>query len=655
MLLASAKLMKLDYFDPKAEVRLETYADTIVLEQEGNTRYIAAIRFGGYPELVRGMADAIFGGGSISAKINGEDITVSSRAKQYRRELAHDGVYAECTLLIKDEEQCADSGDGDGKKATDKLRKCYLFCEQGNSDRLFEELDKKTAVPLIPEFKDYVLGELQRRGILRQLQVISYKEKFDVWLLTMTAAEQNIISVVNDGLKTGAISIPGAASNDFPAVYSVTQYLNTFGVTIAERIKNQFQPLFDPATEALSPEILAVNANIRKNVGYSLYSAQLAVAEAHKRCLEIKKATLCISECGSGKTKLGITALHAYQQKKMGSKHFNIILCPSHVTKKWVREIEETLPNTFAVHIKSITEINRVYAAYERDNKTCYIVISKEKARDGYMKRPAVIWNQRHRAFICPDCYSTIEMELIDCGSKYRVNADALFFKRENKQNHKCAECDSLLWTALVPEQQSEWVKVSDFGFVHRKHAYGYLEGVKKKPALYDAIEAIVDNPDGHFTNTGAYRRYPLSSYIKNHMRGKIDGVVVDELHQYNNNSGQGDAMAELFQAAKKVIGLTATLINGYSSGIFHLLYRISPHLMLKDGKQYHKSIDFNTEYGVTESVYEIAAPDYNSNRRSVKKKLRERQLPGVSPLVYSRFLMDSAAFLSLRACLISP
>lgn len=107
--------------------------------------------------------------------------------------------------------------------------------------------------------------------------------------------------------------------------------------------------------------------------------------------------------------------------------------------------------------------------------------------------------------------------------------------------------------------------------------------------------------------------------------------------------------MGELFQAAKKVVGMTATLINGYSSGIFHLLYRISPNLMLKDGKRYDKPTDFNAEYGVTESVYEIAAPDYNSNRRTSKKKIREKQLPGVSPLVYSRFLMDSAAFLSLN------
>jgi hypothetical protein len=264
------------------------------------------------------------------------------------------------------------------------------------------------------------------------------------------------------------------------------------------------------------------------------------------------------------------------------------------MTKKWVREIEESLPNTFATVVGSITEIREAYSAYERDSKTCYIIISKEKARDGYMRRPSVSWNQRRKAFICNDCFNIVEMELSDDGSKYRVSADQFYFKRENKANHKCEHCGTVLWSVLVPEQQSEWVKISDLGFIHRKFAYEYLEGLQKKPALLDAVQAVVDNPDGVFPNAGAYRRFPLSTYIKNHMRGKIDGLIVDELHNYNNNSGQGDAMGELFQAAKRVVGMTATLINGYSSGIFHLLFRISPDLMLKDGKRYDKSTDFN-------------------------------------------------------------
>ncbi len=647
----ATRLMKISYFDPKAETRLEAYADTVVIEREGNTPYLAAVRLGGYPEAVKGMSDAIYGGGSVSMVIDGATITVYSRTKQYRKEFAHDGIYAEATLLIQDEEQRTDKAEDSGATpdANSSPRKCYLYCEQSDKDRLFEELDKKTSVPLIPEFRDYVLNELQRRGILKQLQVISSRERFDVWALELSKDEENIVDVVNAGLKSGAIVIPGADGSAFPAVTSVTQYLNTFGVMIAERIKGQFDPLFDPATESLSPEILAVNEHIKKHAGYSLYDAQLAIAEAHKRCLTMKKATLCISECGSGKTKIGITALHAYQNRHGTAKCFNIVLCPSHMTKKWVREIEESLPNTFATIVTSITEINAAYAAYTRDEKTCYIIISKEKARDGYMRRPSVTWSQRRKAFICPTCLNPVEMELSDDGSKYRVPADQFYFKRENKSNHKCEHCGDLLWTVLVPEQQSEWVKVSDLGFVHRKFAYEYLEGLSKKPALYEAITAIVENPDGTFPNTGAYKRFPLSTYIKRHMKGRIDGLIIDELHNYNNNSGQGDAMGELFGAAKRVVGMTATLINGYSSGIFHLLFRISPDLMLKDGKLYDKSTDFNAEYGVTESVYEIAAPDYNSNRRTAKKKIRERQLPGVSPLVYSRFLMDSAAFLSLN------
>ncbi len=239
------KLMKMEYFDLKAETRLETYADTVVVEKEGNMSCIAAVRFGGYPESVKGMSDAIYGGGSVTVEIDGKPVILCSRMKQYRRELSHDGIYAEATLIIRDGEVNADNG-GEENKSVDKPdmpRKCYLFCEQGDRDRLFEELDKKTGVPLIPEFKKYVLSELQDREILKPLQVISCREKFDVWVFSVTKGEENVISVMNDGLKSGAIAIPGSNGDKFPAVRSVTQYLDAFGVMIAERIKNQFRPL----------------------------------------------------------------------------------------------------------------------------------------------------------------------------------------------------------------------------------------------------------------------------------------------------------------------------------------------------------------------------------------------------------------------------
>lgn len=522
-------LIKLAYDDYKNDIHVETFTNTLTLESSTDSgTYIAAVRFGGYPESVRAMSDAMYGGGQIQLKLDNKTHFLKSYTKQYRRELTHDGIYAEATLMVNDGETINHDNDSTENEKK-RPRKCYLFCEHDNSDRLFEEIDKKTAVPLIPEFKDYVLSELQARKILTKLQIITCTDIFDSWVLTLTENEQNMIDVVNDGLKSGAISIPNDNGAIFPEINGVTGYLNEFGVKIAERIRNQFEPLFDPATETVSAEILAVNENIKKNTGYSLYDAQLAVAEAHKRALQKQKSTMCIAECGSGKTKIGITALHAYQQRKS----FNVVLCPSHMTKKWMREIEESLPNTFAAIVTSITELNRVYNAYTQDNKTCYVVINKEKARDGYMKRPAAMWNYRKKAFLCSDCYEPVMMEVIDCGSKYEIKADAFFFQKQNKKNNKCSNCGNSLWTMLVAEQQSEWVKISEYGFVHRMWANEHLKSIKK-PGIYEVVEAIADNPNGTFHNAGAYNRFPLSTYIKRKMKGKIDGLIIDELHNYN-------------------------------------------------------------------------------------------------------------------------
>ena len=664
--MAESKLIPLEYYDSKAKVRLSAYADTIIFERTKNKNVVAAVRFGGYPEQVRGMSDAMYGGVTFEADILGKKYLMSCRPKCYDRQFAHDGIYATATMMAKDDVQLAGAKDSedepdapvDEEEKEKQPRTCYIFCPAGDKDRLFEELDRKTAAPMIPAFRDYVIDALIARGELRKLEVLSLTEKLDAWVLDLKPEDKNVVQILEDGLKSGAISVPGAtpgAPDGFEEVNSVTGYLNAFGVTVAERIRNQFLPLFDPATEPLSEEVLAINEFIEDHAGYSLYDPQLAVAEAVKRALTMKKCAIIRAECGSGKTKIGSTALGAlhglwasqHQGNTAEKKSFGLVMCPSHITKKWVREIAETLPETYGMVVRSITDLDRLYAMYERGDKSVYAVFSKERARDGYMRYPAVTWNKRQRAFLCPDCRKPIEMDYSMDGTRYRVNADQFFFLNENRKNHKCEECGSRLWTPVNGERKISWVKIGEYGWVYRYQAKAHLERTKSE-TIRDQIETIIRNPDGHFPTKGACRRFPLSTYIKKKLRGRIGGFLCDELHEYNNASGQGDAMGELFGAAKRVVGMTATLINGYSSGIFHLLYRMVPGLMLKDGKRFSKPGDFDAEYGVIETTYEIQDPSYNSNRKSVKSNSRTRQLPGVSPLVFSRFLLEYTAFLSL-------
>lgn len=131
-------------------------------------------------------------------------------------------------------------------------------------------MDRKTAAPLIPEFQDYVLDSLIARGDLRQMKVLSFTERMEAWSLTLLPEDRNVTDILEQGLKDGRITIPGAvpdAADGFAEVNGVTSYLNTFGVTVADRIRSQFVPKFDPASEPLSEEILEVNDYIHEKPG----------------------------------------------------------------------------------------------------------------------------------------------------------------------------------------------------------------------------------------------------------------------------------------------------------------------------------------------------------------------------------------------------
>ena len=136
-----SRLMPISYYNPKQEIRLSAYADTIVLEPDGRKQHLRAIRFGGYPELVRAMADAIYAGATLEAEIAGEAATLSCEPKKYERHLSHDGIYAEATILSlddADEARQSSEEEMDGQINVElPPRKCILFCPAGDRRALF--------------------------------------------------------------------------------------------------------------------------------------------------------------------------------------------------------------------------------------------------------------------------------------------------------------------------------------------------------------------------------------------------------------------------------------------------------------------------------------------------------------------------------------
>jgi hypothetical protein len=115
-------------------------------------------------------------------------------------------------------------------------------------------------------------------------------------------------------------------------------------------------------------------------------------------------------------------------------------------------------------------------------------------------------------------------------------------------------------------------------------------------------------------------RRFPLATYLKNKYPGYFDLLISDECHEYKGAAtAQGIALDHLGKAARQILALTGTILGGYSSNLFYLLFRISPDIR-KDFK-FRDIKRWMELYGVLEKITFIQNGD--EGRASLKKPRR--------------------------------
>ena len=229
------QIVPISYRDTTRDIALRCYADTLVYLKRNHQRILIAARIGGYPEQVRGMSDAVIGGISLESTVEDRNIVIGTLVKQYRRKLTHDGIYAESTIIAIDDDKCDAKDEGKEEDETQnksaQKQKKYIFCKSDDRKSLFDEIDSKVSVPLIPEFTDYIIDELLSHNLLVKLEVLTTGNGFDAYMLMTRHDEQDVIDIVNHGLKTGRITIPNCTSpvDAFKDITTVSKYLNEYG------------------------------------------------------------------------------------------------------------------------------------------------------------------------------------------------------------------------------------------------------------------------------------------------------------------------------------------------------------------------------------------------------------------------------------------
>lgn len=111
-----------------------------------------------------------------------------------------------------------------------------------------------------------------------------------------------IIEILSDGIRNGDISVSEVkeTSDTIKNVTGLDSYLENYKEVLAEKIKENFVPMFNPDTDTYSKELNELADYVDYIGGLNLYDAQRGVIETTYRTLKKQKSVFIIGSMGTG-------------------------------------------------------------------------------------------------------------------------------------------------------------------------------------------------------------------------------------------------------------------------------------------------------------------------------------------------------------------
>jgi hypothetical protein len=264
-----------------------------------------------------------------------------------------------------------------------------------------------------------------------------------------------------------------------------------------------------------------------------------------------------------------------------------LIVCPGHLVQKWADEIKRTIPNSRTLIVRKYTDLMPLLPL-RKTRPQCYeyYIISKDKAKLSYFWKSAVL--VKGNTCSCPQC-----------GVKFQDKEGWLLPVSYFEQSRRyCSACKSPLWEA---------------------------DGSK-------------------------LRRFAPAEFIKQCFKRFFTFLICDEVHELKgSDTAQGNVLGMLASCVEKTVTLTGTLLSGYADDLFYIIYRTNPKIMKHENFLWGETQKWLEHYDVLERVTKVQKDgEDNVASRGSKKRENVRRRPGVSPLVYSKFLLGNTVFLQL-------
>lgn len=554
----------------------------------------------------------------------------------------------------------------------------------------------------LPLLKEWIPFLLQTDEMIKQCETykIGNVDCFDELLIFQVMGNEQLLEeMITDGLQSKRIKISNTLQKKLQ-FNNIDDYFQKYGFSILSNLKSSLNPL---QTDTSLIEYLAF-------FNKRLFPKQANVVNGAIHLLEKKKNYCIVNQgMGSGKTLQSLAIMEGYFNKKYlklhpketvkdlymekGKIHYrNILMVPAHLISKWAETIKEELPYAEVKVISCLQDLIHIKEnGKERTGKEFYIV-SKDTSKLAYSMYPipTQIKMKEVKQYVCNQCGEPkpLGMDQCKCGNKTWILIDMNYMEKglicpdcgellypsnikrlkldgnvENRTypllpqdfssrttaNIECRLCGCKLWApdcSLIGSiKKKKWKKVSHYTNMAKK-------GRKTSWILNDDFTAIKVKEGIEEVENNSNRRYSLALYIKKYLKGFFDFALFDECHKCKSGtSAQGIAMHQLIKASKKQLALTGTIAGGYATDLFYLLYRLDPAMMIKEGYEYGSKgeLKFAADFGTIETCYEANKKEevYNSTSKG-RIKASPKCRPGISPLIYSKFLLENAIFLDL-------
>jgi len=422
---------------------------------------------------------------------------------------------------------------------------------------------------------------------------------------------------------------------------SLASFLKDNIIKVTELLKELYPPRYMFKLGKWKKYLKGVNPRRIPNTNRTgLLPAQKHSAAAICQQWEEHDDAILVGQVGTGKTVISVSAAYAQWHKNNNRDHF-IVMCPPHLVNKWIREVLATWPDSMAMGIYSVTDVDRFF----RTQGPIFGIVKSTAASlgDG--------WTHRINYF------GPMVLDYVDKKTKpYEIVKSSKLYDRMIEDYNESVEgtperkkvAKQFSFSRITCPTCGKAVTVAD-----RKHKDAFL------PVQLSDFKNIKHSC--RHCNTPLWQderktkgRYPIATYIKRHYRRMIDITIVDEAHQYKGDSDRGEAYARMVAASKKFLIMTGTIYGGKASTLFLLLYRLSAGFRehwtdftaSEKGRIMAKA--WETEYGVTE--YTSTESDDISSKSTGASRTRttSREIPGSSPAMLP-WLLNRSIFVSLK------